>query len=90
MLCKGHPSGLGQEGGQCDALGLQLLVQGVEFIGGDGVAYTEFWDLAMQRLSIQNHHLHRLILLRMHADMRNKSACQIFRHMHGARMHEAA
>ena len=54
MLCKGHPSGLGQKGGQRDTLGLQLLVQGVKLVSGDGVADAELWDLAMQQLSSQD------------------------------------
>ena len=53
MLREGHPGGLGQEGGQRDALGLQLLVQGVKLVGGNGVAHAELWDLAMQQPSSQ-------------------------------------
>jgi len=40
VLGKGHSDGLGEQSRDGDALALDLLVQGVELVGGDG---AETW-----------------------------------------------
>ena len=41
MAGQHHAHGLGQQGCHGDALGLELLVEGIELGGGDGVAHPE-------------------------------------------------
>ena len=57
MAGQGHGGGLGEQGSHRDALGLHLLVEGIELVGGDRVAHPERWHLQA------GHHVavHRLL-----------------------------
>jgi hypothetical protein len=53
MAGQGHSGGFGEQGRHRDALGLHLLIEGIELVGGYGVASDSFsfWDQTSDDLS---------------------------------------